>query len=1706
MAFQPFLRRLCATLLLLILGSSLAGASIQEVRGLYSFSGNLNSRWNFQSPLAAGNFTPVYGTETMPTGGASLKLELPALTSNQSLQLRNWAASNNGAGINGGGAATRTNRWTLVMDIKPTLGATWTSILQTDVGNTTDAEIFLNSSGRVFIRGYVGAAGTIVPNQWQRLAFVCNNDGAGGPLSITAYVNGTLLGTSTTTTPLDGDFSLGPAAHLFTDDNNETSPNQINTLGFWTHPLSAAEIAAMGGAQGTAPEIQWPSMPSATAMPGLTGKLNFGSFQLVLPNSGFQMGSGTVAFNGANAYVAAFPNYFLSGTRAVRLAANGDLIYTGPDTTLSFTGGGSVRLNNVLMNPGTITLSTTGAIASNYQCTLPIGMGVTTSPKGRKLAQIANNGPRGLTSGFTPTGGAITLSSSSFGFTGGQTLYLSVENFPVRYTVPSITWAPSSGAFQVPASSTPAFDRQYERICLEEWNAISGVQGDPRPSNDDSFAFVTNTSLMVFDTNASGLPRLREGTFNFTTGSSTGFESHFPRGARLRWSLGGSSMLRYVAGAIDGSVSHLFEGTTASLSVRRDSPESGCGILAGNRTFSFTPPDHWKFTRDGGLHAQVTVGNSIEWGAIDASTFAHRTNSGFATGGFLMAGNCLRSENSTGINIIHRPAALLLSGNGNGTVPDTVVERPGTAAYYTGAADYPGLNLRAPSNGSMTATSRLAGTPLTYSLRGASKFNLRPAGVTGVLDAVTQTPGPGQSYPISTVLAGYAVGLSDIRLSFLDGANVGSGVNGAFNLPAPAMLTNLAVERLRFGQRGELLDATFPNSNEMTLGYWGCKLTPRAIHFALPDTACPSPSQSTLILGSEVKLPALSDQAFHGNIGVKANGHTVTPNDNLVLNNGEKVTSRLRPPSQLKLKGPGTTTYPFTPCSTGAYLNEYSNVVPQGFVVLPGEIDVPFFRSLRTVIHAKSSAGATTASSLRIFAGDTPTFNFFGAAEPDGGNLGHPIGTNPDGVPLPAPNARRELWDLIKFDLPVEWNDLTRRFVGEPKQDDLVLFKLDQRCTSLGPKVAEINFGASIDPDAISISTAKLFDSLGADSSGLLGQIVSNLNDAGGSGSAFSSALDKLLSAEKLNDDLLAILVPGLESALDTPADALYKALAKRYEDFGSATYRSGGQEVDTIFNNAIAGTRGQISALPDAEWGQSIRASLEDAIGVCDQLLVLTDNADRVLAISMAIASLDEPIAPPPGFVQTLQDLKSSVTELRKTLANIQDTFDGGSSIDLLNSTISNDGTVELWLQQAIKQLKDDWVSRIDDPMGADFFKPDARRQEFIAAFKKAVSAGFLGSSTAHRLRSAISATTDDALYQLRGSFDGVISTANLAAQSVFPLPDTTVQTLGAISEVFQGASMTGYARINGDSLQEIRLDGNLKLKMPDDMTIQAWFHLRDVDGSMPGDGTLSPGTVKTVVEVGASAPLDFLGQKAQATAEMRVGIGANGPVMVSGCIGTKGNLDFQSIRVKEAQFGVGIGALDAYVFAKAAGELNAAAFAMSAEAALFFGKTSTIQPIQKVNPNIAALLTALDVTTPETGGPLYGAYMFAYGDFSVLSLLGIPPSCLLDLRVGGGQGYYGFYRPGASTLAGMQFAYGVRGQVLCLLDISGRLDGYIAGAVANEDISFNSMKAAGRMIATLSGEIGISPFSYDWKKNFSVDVIFNAAADPKTSWSIHY
>ncbi|HEY3372230.1 MAG TPA: LamG-like jellyroll fold domain-containing protein [Prolixibacteraceae bacterium] len=142
----------------------------------------------------------------------------------------------------GGGALV--NEYTLQIDFSVPQTGIMHSFFQTDVTNTSDAELLTNLSGAIGTAATTYSSSVISANTWYRMLVVVKN---GEFFKI--YVNGELW-LDAAGQPIDGRFALANDLLLFADNDGEDGTILCSELGIWEVALTETEIADLGGSPG----------------------------------------------------------------------------------------------------------------------------------------------------------------------------------------------------------------------------------------------------------------------------------------------------------------------------------------------------------------------------------------------------------------------------------------------------------------------------------------------------------------------------------------------------------------------------------------------------------------------------------------------------------------------------------------------------------------------------------------------------------------------------------------------------------------------------------------------------------------------------------------------------------------------------------------------------------------------------------------------------------------------------------------------------------------------------------------------------------------------------------------------------------------------------------------------------------------------------------------------------------------------------------------------------------------------------------------------------------------------------------------------------------------------------------------------------------------------------------------------------------------
>ncbi len=139
---------------------------------------------------------------------------------------------------NGGGA--KVNEYTLQFDFKIPATGTWYSFFQTNALNNDDAELFINTSGKIGVAAVGYCNFSIISEEWYRLIVTVKNGS-----DFNYYIDGNLI-LSGTAQSVDGRFSLSEKLLIFADNDKEDGDIFCSELAIWDKCLTASEVSELG--------------------------------------------------------------------------------------------------------------------------------------------------------------------------------------------------------------------------------------------------------------------------------------------------------------------------------------------------------------------------------------------------------------------------------------------------------------------------------------------------------------------------------------------------------------------------------------------------------------------------------------------------------------------------------------------------------------------------------------------------------------------------------------------------------------------------------------------------------------------------------------------------------------------------------------------------------------------------------------------------------------------------------------------------------------------------------------------------------------------------------------------------------------------------------------------------------------------------------------------------------------------------------------------------------------------------------------------------------------------------------------------------------------------------------------------------------------------------------------------------------------------
>jgi hypothetical protein len=1101
----------------------------------------------------------------------------------------------------------------------------------------------------------------------------------------------------------------------------------------------------------------------------------------------------------------------------------------------------------------------------------------------------------------------------------------------------------------------------------------------------------------------------------------------------------------------------------------------------------------------------------------------------FTVGSFHMPGLFVRGEDSL-ISADAGPATILFTGVDSEN--PVVMERPWSAGYAAGLTDYAGLNLRA-NDATHTALSTIASLEnISWSLTSRSKYYLRPGGVSGIHESLANTfPssltlwGYGfkfNSYGLSYLDSLNVDSITDGTLS-LEGP---AKFTNNFETLTFSCLGDPVQAEVPAGEGFKMMDywlADFkthsirfqtPPGCPATTGFLVLGIEGYASHFTnaffgeigfYPSGDQIPPSAGLGGVTSRLKSPSV----LHFN-GPSGTSYNFTPSQDIYYNAWSNA-----------------------PAAGSGWLNIFGKLDMPFFE----DMQIHLQTSCRTNGTAAStpinlSGGWTRTGTLTGNHGwlDGSSHSPFQTNLFDTRNAGWPYNVSSltlsdyqnNSAEEYHPRAQRVWLGVVDFDYPLSWNSNLRTFKSlQQVTTNFLVLSVQHEVKYADPLRAELDFGAQYD-GLPQVSIANMaFDALDSGTG-----VAKAMAEA--AGAPVRDVLNQGLG--ELNQLLDAQLNQVLDGVLDRTVDPLidryFNQLSNTWASAMSAPSVAKGQQfllgVQTNNLNFFVGTGpnpvagnlcqvlgsiGNVAGSTSNLIGQ-IQVYLRDATNAINAVvgtLSVGTNGAPISAVNGLVAQQAGNIPVLPSFAKSLvgeiaaqyasalvgplltnaiEEIKPAVTEIsgqlvqtRGLLMAVNTNLANGAEMsgeiqNTLNSYAYELTNLSVQVSLSVTQYFAQLNYSVDNPfvhVNAADFKSFVRQkiEEQLCATTASAKIQTMFRQRLYDVDAAFRTQLDSIFAELNGLL------RNLISQSLAEVDNSINKCLGDVNEVMGAGKINGHALINGDSLKELRLDGQFQLKVPDDFELNAYLQIKELSSDGTASACYPSNAPATEVTLGATrVPVKWLSPDLTVDLETKFTFDGSVPfpVNMAGQLELNGNLEFETFTLHDMAVAVGMGKYENYLSIKGGVAMNGYDFSGGA----FFGRTCSLAPLLLVEPEADKVLG---------NPPFTGAYCYAQGWLPVSEMvLGVPASCMFNVSAGVGAG--AFYFMEGPTYGGKMFL-GVSGELLCLVSIEG--DVTMIGVKHGNDLRFNGH-------GHFEAEIGSCPFCVSVSKSVSISYINKA------------
>jgi hypothetical protein len=346
----------------------------------------------------------------------------------------------------------------------------------------------------------------------------------------------------------------------------------------------------------------------------------------------------------------------------------------------------------------------------------------------------------------------------------------------------------------------------------------------------------------------------------------------------------------------------------------------------------------------------------------------------------------------------------------------------------------------------------------------------------------------------------------------------------------------------------------------------------------------------------------------------------------------------------------------------------------------------------------------------------------------------------------------------------------------------------------------------------------------------------------------------------------------------------------------------------------------------------------------------------------------------------------------------------------------------------------------------------------------RREIEDAFFGSLIPRDTHAVIRAWSYDLDSSIRSAGDSVFHTLNRAMRNVLSshlahLDNDFDDLIGDLDDVVSHSQMEGYAHINGNAFDALRLDGRLAWEIPLRMEFPGYIEIIELDPMGP-DGCMFESGIGSEAKIGADGiEIDWVWAEsarfdiyADFTFNNGVSKGFGGGIDMVG-----GRISFEVVTINDLSADLAVGELETY-FANL-GDITIEELGR-ARGGFYFGKACTLDPILRIDPDA-------DIGNP----PFTGVYLFGAGRGCIADL-----GCFLEICAKMSHAYW--FCPDSDTY-GARVTLGASGEGACLISIDGSQTLY-GGLVEGELAVAGSLRVSGR--------IGSCPFCTRFRKTVSL------------------